>query len=144
VLTAPLGTELIGRGDWISLSLGYARRHSRDRRDPGRDMLVLTAEVPQRDVYWDENDPDEHGYQGPAVQHPGVLEEDGRIIAWEDHHDEHSYGLEGSLGSSVTLPASVHDQVHDEFGSEDDRADALMDVAREQGALRGAIWADDR
>jgi hypothetical protein len=42
-------------------------------------MLVYSAEVPQKDVYWDENDPDAHGYQRPGIRHPDVLEEDGRI-----------------------------------------------------------------
>jgi hypothetical protein len=45
------------------------------------------------------------------------------------------------MGASVHLPARIHGQVHDEFGSEDDRAGALLDAAREQDALRDASWA---
>jgi hypothetical protein len=70
-------------------------------------MLVYTAEVPQQDVYWDENDLDEHGHQGPGIHHPGVLGEDGRVTALEDYHDEDPRRLEGWIGGSVHLPQAV-------------------------------------
>lgn len=141
---APPGTESVNPGDWITLSPGYARQHGRDGRDPRRDMLVLTAEVPQRDVYWDENDGDELGYQGPTIPHPDVLEENDTVTPWQDYHDTHPHGLEGWLGSSAALPPEAHELAHNEFDYEDDRASALLDAASAQGTLHGTRWDDDR
>lgn len=138
---APPGTEALSQGDWISLNPDYARQHSR-AKDPARNMLVYVAEVQKQHVYWDENSPDEHGYQGPPVRCPDVLEEDGQVTPWQDYHDAHPHGLGGWLGGAVRLPGDVHDLVHDEFETEPDRASALLDKAREQDSLAAGAWAD--
>jgi hypothetical protein len=141
---APPGTESINPGDWISLSSEYAHGHGRHPTDPGRDWPVYTAEVPQRHVHWDENDENEHGYNGPRVSHPDVHDEEtGEHHDWHAWHEDHPHGMEAWAGASAHLPHAEHDFVHDEFEWEPDRADTLLNAARAQGSLRGAQWRDD-
>lgn len=141
---APPGTESINPGDWISLSSEYAHRHGRHATDSSRDWPVYTASVPQRHVHWDENDPDEHGYNGPVIRHPDVHDEEtGEHHDWHAYDEAHPHGLEAWAGASVHLNPEDHAFVHDDDEWESDRADRLMDAARAQGALRGARWRDD-
>jgi 8-oxo-dGTP diphosphatase len=142
--SAPAGTEAINTGDWISLSADYAHRHGRHATDSSRDWPVYTAEVPGKHVHWDENDEDEHGYNGPDIRHPDVHDEEtGQLHDWHDWHEEHPHGQEAWAGGAVHLPQAEHDFVHDEFEWEPDRADTVLNAAREQGALRHSRWHDD-
>jgi hypothetical protein len=142
--SAPAGIESINTGDWVSLNPAYAHRHGYGEARDGGNWPVYTAEVPQRHVHWDENDPDEHGYNGPAIHHPDVHDEEtGELHDWDDYHEAHPHGQEAWLGGSVHLPAAEHEFVHDEFEWEPDRADTVLSAAREQGALHHARWRDD-
>jgi len=142
--SAPAGTESINTGDWVSLNPAYAHRHGYGEARDGGNWPVYTAEVPQRHVHWDENDPDEHGYNGPALHHPDVHDEEtGALHDWDDYHEAHPHGQEAWLGGSVHLPVAEHDFAHDEFEWEPDRADTVLSAAREQGALHNARWRDD-
>lgn len=142
--SAPAGTNAINRGDWVSLSADYAHQHGRHATDPSRDWPVYTAEVPQKHVHWDENDDNEHGYNGPDIPDPDVHDEDsGRILSAGDYDEEHPSGHAGWIGSSVHLTPEEHETAHDEFGTEDDRARAILDAAHRQGATRGARWHPD-
>jgi hypothetical protein len=142
--SAPAGIESINTGDWVSLNPAHAHRHGYGEARDGGNWPVYTAEVPQRHVHWDENDPDEHGYNGPALHHPDVHDEEtGELHDWDDYHEAHPHGQEAWLGGSVHLPAAEHDFAHDEFEWEPDRADTVLSAAREQGALHHARWRDD-
>lgn len=142
--SAPRGTESVNTGDWVSLNPDYAHQHGRHATDPDRDWPVFTAEVPQKHVHWDENDPDEHGYNGPPIHHPDVHDEEtGGTQDWDSYHDGHQFGQEAWAGASVHLSPEDHELVHDDCQAEDDRADALLNAARAQGSLRSARWRDD-
>lgn len=64
----PPGHTNIESGNWISLSLAYAREHAIQDDDEGNDWPVIAAEVPARTVRWAGDDLIEWGYFGPAVQ----------------------------------------------------------------------------
>lgn len=141
---APAGTESINSGDWISLNPDYAHQHGRHATDPSKDWPVYTADVPQRHVHWDENDENEHGYNGPDIRHPDVHDEEtGELHDWHQWHEDHPHGQEAWAGASAHLPQAEHDFVHDDSEWESDRADTLLSAARAQGSLRGARWRDD-
>lgn len=142
--SAPAGTESINRGDWISLNPAYAHQHGYGEGPHGSDWPVYTAEVPQKHVHWDENDENEHGYNGPEISHPDVHDEEtGELRGWDDWHEEHPHGREAWMGGAVHLPGPDHEFVHDEFGDEKDRADRLLAAAHDQDALHHGRWRDD-
>ncbi|MCW2929909.1 MAG: hypothetical protein JWM19_871 [Actinomycetia bacterium] len=142
--SAPAGTESINPGDWISLNPAYAHTHGFGMAKDGGNWPVYTARVPQEHVHWDENDENEHGYNGPSIHHPDVHDEEtGARHDWEAWHDEHPHGQEAWAGGAVHLPQQEHDLVHDDCEWEPDRADAVLDAARRQGTLRGSRWHDD-
>lgn len=142
--SAPRGVESINPGDWISLNPAYAHEHGRHATDSDKDWPVYTAEVPEKHVHWDRNDENEHGYNGPAVHHPDIHDEEtGSLHDWDEWHGDHPHGQEAWAGASAHLRPEDHAFVHGEFEWEPDRADRLMDAARSQGSLRGAAWRDD-
>lgn len=63
----PHGVASIHRGDWVSLSEGYARQHAMQDDDEANDWPVLRAEVPARLVFTDGNDLAEYGYDGEPL-----------------------------------------------------------------------------
>lgn len=64
----PDGVDTIYGGDWVTLSLGYARQHAIQDDDPANDWGVLRAQVPGTQVFTDGNDLAECGYAGPEVR----------------------------------------------------------------------------
>ncbi|MCQ9162968.1 hypothetical protein [Arthrobacter sp. STN4] len=64
----PPGLSTINRGDWITLSLQYGRRHSIQDASEKNDWPVIWADVPATTVFTDGNDLAEYGYDGPAVE----------------------------------------------------------------------------
>ncbi len=141
---APPGTESINRGDWVSRNPAYAHRHGYGSGPGGSDWPVYTAEVHQKHVHWDENDEDEHGYNGPEIWHPDVHDEEtGELHDWDSYHDAHPHGREAWIGSAVHMPQEDHEFVHDQFEDEEDRANRLLGHAHAQGALHAATWRGD-
>lgn len=141
---APAGTEAINSGDWVSRNPAYAHRHGYGEGPGGSDWPVYTAEVHQKHVHWDENDEDEHGYNGPEIWHPDVHDaETGELRGWDSYHDEHPHGQEAWIGSAVHMPQADHDFVHDPYEDEEDRANRLLGHAHAQGALHAAHWRGD-
>jgi hypothetical protein len=63
----PRNVKTIHRGDWVTTDPAYAHQHGRHNSDPSKDWPVLQADVPARHLYWDENDENEIGYQGPHL-----------------------------------------------------------------------------
>lgn len=61
----PHNVSTIHHGDWVTTDADYAHQHARQNYGP--DWPVLSADVPARHVYSDENDPHEQGYQGPHL-----------------------------------------------------------------------------
>lgn len=141
---APAGTEAINSGDWVSRNPAYAHRHGYGEGPGGSDWPVYTAEVHQKHVHWDENDEDEHGYNGPEIWHPDVHDEEtGELHDWDSYHDAHPHGREAWIGSAVHMPQADHDFVHDPYEDEEDRANRLLGHAHAQGALHAAHWRGD-
>ncbi len=135
---------MINRGDWVSRNPAYAHRHGYGSGPGGSDWPVYTAEVHQKHVHWDENDEDEHGYNGPEIWHPDVHDEEtGELHDWDSYHDAHPHGREAWIGSAVHMPQEDHEFVHDQFEDEEDRANRLLGHAHAQGALHAATWRGD-
>lgn len=64
----PEGHLSIERGNWISLSLSYAKGHGLDAEDPDKDWPVISAEVPAKYVRHAGDDLMEFGYWGPDIR----------------------------------------------------------------------------
>jgi hypothetical protein len=63
----PAPFTAIRRGDWVALSLGYARRHAIVDNDPAHDYAVVTARVRACELFSEGNDLNEWGYDGPDL-----------------------------------------------------------------------------
>jgi len=66
--SAPPHVDHFDTNTWATINPEYAHAHGRHPTDPEQDWPVMSAEVPKRHVYWDENDENEVGYQGPRLE----------------------------------------------------------------------------
>lgn len=66
--SAPAGLSTINRGDWVSLSMAYARQHGYSNGDDhDGDWPVYSAQVPAHTVRHAGDDLMEWGYWGPDI-----------------------------------------------------------------------------
>lgn len=64
----PPGVSMIGTGDWVAVTEGYARQCAIRSEDPADDWPVISATVRAGDVRNGGGDLEEWGYWGPSVQ----------------------------------------------------------------------------
>lgn len=60
----PKGVKTINPGDWVSITKGYARQHGKHSSDPSRDMPIICARVPAREIHTAGDSLLEWGYNG--------------------------------------------------------------------------------
>lgn len=65
----PHGVSVIDAGDWVTISLEYARQHAIQDDDPAHDWPVITAKVNAALLFSEGNDLCEFGYQGERLEH---------------------------------------------------------------------------
>lgn len=63
----PPGLGQINTGDWITLSMDYARQHAMRDDAAANDWPIIYADVPAETVLSDGKDLDEYGYAGPSL-----------------------------------------------------------------------------
>jgi len=61
----PRGVLVMNPGDWVALTKGYARQHSKHATDPSQDLSIISARVRARDIHTSGDSLEEWGYNGP-------------------------------------------------------------------------------
>jgi hypothetical protein len=62
----PRGILVVYPGDWVALTKGYARQHSKHATDPSRDLSIIAARVFAHDIHTSGDSLEEWGFNGPA------------------------------------------------------------------------------
>lgn len=136
---------------WATTNPEYAHQHGRDSHDPKKDWPVISAEVPKRHVFWDENDENEVGYQGPRLESHQIElhdEETGEHRPYEppdeDFMKEQERGGHMYHGMGVHLPPEDHAFVHDESKPIAERAHRVFQHVPERIRQNGTPhWEPD-
>jgi ribosomal protein S18 acetylase RimI-like enzyme len=149
---APHDVRHLGNDSWVTTNPEYAHQHA-EQYDASDKWPVLHAQVPQKHVFWDENDPNEHGYQGPDVHEADVHDQEtGEPMPREDYDDqhpqpsqeEHERGEEHFHGTAVHLPPRAHEIVHNPKKPKDVRARVLLGhLPKEIQHNSGGPWESD-
>lgn len=72
---APHDVDYLDNNTWVTTDPDYAHLHA-EQYDGSKKWPVMSAEVPAKHVYWDENDSNEFGYQGPRLEEHHLEEHD--------------------------------------------------------------------
>lgn len=72
---APHDVDYLDSDTWVTTNPDYAHLHA-EQYDGSKKWPVMSAEVPAKHVYWDENDSNEFGYQGPRLEENYLEEHD--------------------------------------------------------------------
>lgn len=72
---APHDVDYLDSDTWVTTNPDYAHLHA-EQYDGSKKWPVMSAEVPAKHVYWDENDSNEFGYQGPRLEEHHLEEHD--------------------------------------------------------------------
>lgn len=145
--SAPHGTNVINKGDWVSTNPDYAHQHGYGAGPQDSDWPVMHSKVPAEHVWTDHNDENEQGYQGPDLHQPGfhhpdlghLTHEDARI--GEEEHKENGIHLlsppeapEVHNGAAVHLSPEDHAFVHDSSQPIAHRAQRVYQAVRDSNA----------
>lgn len=149
--SVPRNVDYFDTNTWASSDPDYAHLHGRDSHDPSKDWPVISAEVPKKHVFWDENDPNEVGYQGPRLESHQIElhdEETGEHrpyehpAGWSQHAEDR--GGDFFHGMSVHLPQEDHDFVHDPRNPKEERALRLFKHVPQRIRENGTPeWTED-
>lgn len=122
---APPKVDYLDTDTWVTTDPDYAHQHA-EQYDGSKKWPVMSAEVPAKHLYWDENDSNEFGYQGPKLEDRYLEEHDQEtgLKPLESHSPQRSRPrskprLQSAWGSSVA------------HLSPQDYGDSLMDFTRE-------------
>jgi 2'-5' RNA ligase/GNAT superfamily N-acetyltransferase len=147
----PHDVRHIEHDSWITTNPEYAHQHAQ-QYDGSPAWPVLHASVPKKHLFWDENDPNEHGYQGPDIPEADVHHEEHGVISRDDYDEEHPQpsaeererGEEHFHGTAVHLPPRAHEIVHNPKKPKDVRARVLLGhLPKEIQHNSGGPWEED-
>lgn len=147
----PHDVRHIEHDSWITTNPEYAHQHAQ-QYDGSESWPVLHASVPKKHLYWDENDPNEHGYQGPDIPEADVHDEEHGVISRDEHDEAHPQpseeeaerGGEHFHGTAVHLPPRAHQIVHNPKKPMDVRARVLLGhLPKEVQHNSGGPWEED-
>lgn len=149
--SAPPHVDYLDHNTWATTNPGYAHLHGYGAGTQGEDWPVISAEVPKKHVFWDENDPDEVGYQGPRLESSEIEhhdEETGETYPYEHPSEEETAAEErgGDMfhGRHLHLPPADHAFVHDKSKPVAERAHRLFKHLPENyRENRGRDWEED-
>jgi GNAT superfamily N-acetyltransferase/mRNA-degrading endonuclease RelE of RelBE toxin-antitoxin system len=122
---APPKADYLDTDTWVTTDPDYAHQHA-EQYDGSKKWPVMSAEVPAKHLYWDENDSNEFGYQGPKLE--------DRYL--EEHDRETGLKPFESRAPQRPRPRSTP-RVQSTWGSSvahlgpQDYGDSLMDFTRE-------------
>lgn len=130
---APHGVNSLHSGSWVTTDPDYAHQHA-EQYDGSEKWPVMSATVPARHLYWDENDEHEFGYQGPALESRYLEEHDQETGGLQPFRDREGVYEEQAPAAPAPTPKR---RVRSTWGSSvaylspQDHADSLMGPTRE-------------
>lgn len=130
---APHGVNSLHSGSWVTTDPDYAHQHA-EQYDGSEKWPVMSATVPARHLYWDENDEHEFGYQGPALESRYLEEHDQETGGLQPFRDREGVYEEQAPAAPAPTPKR---RVRSIWGSSvahlspQDHADSLMGPTRE-------------
>lgn len=147
---APHGVDYFDNDTWATQDPDYAHQHA-EQYDGGKKWPVMSAEVPKKHVFWDENDPHEVGYQGPRLESHQIElhdQETGEHYPYEPPSEEEQKELDrgGNFyhGMGVHLSPEDHAFVHDESKPIAERAHRVFQHVPERIRQNGTPhWEED-
>lgn len=147
---APHDVDYFDNDTWATTDPDYAHQHA-EQYDGSKKWPVMSAEVPKKHVFWDENDPNEVGYQGPRLESHEIEEHDqetGAHVPFEgpsdDERKEMDRGGHHYHGTSLHLPPEDHAFVHDSSNPIAERAHRVFKHLPEKlRENRGGPWEED-